>query len=136
MKNHRIVGFVASCFDLMHAGHCLMLKDAKKHCDYLIVALQSDPTIDRPEKNKPIMTMEERIIIVESNKYVDEIRTYDTEKDLAEMLKELRPDLRILGSDYVGKKTTGQSHCRAVYYHNRDHEWSTSELRRRVAAQL
>ena len=135
MKKQRLVGFVASCFDLMHAGHCLMLEDAKRHCDYLIVGLQSDPTLDRPEKNKPVMTLEERNIIIRSNKYVDEIHVYDTEEDLDTLLKLLRPDVRILGSDYADKNATGQKYSRAVYYHNRSHNWSTSELRHRVAAQ-
>ena len=76
------VGFVASCFDLLHAGHCLMLKDARMQCDYLIAGLQTDPTIDRPEKNKPVMSFEERRIILSSNRYVDEILVYETEKDL------------------------------------------------------
>ena len=83
------VGFTCSCFDLLHAGHILMLKDAKEQCDYLIVGLQTDPTLDRPEKNKPIQSLEERKIQLEAVKYVDEIRIYSTESDLRDMLCEI-----------------------------------------------
>ena len=97
------IGFTCSCFDLLHAGHILMLKDAKEQCDKLIVGLQTDPTLDRPEKNKPIQTLEERKIQLEAVKYVDEIRIYSTEAELRDMLCEIWPDVRILGSDYITK---------------------------------
>ena len=130
---HRRVGFVASCFDLLHAGHCLMLKDAKTQCDYLIAALQLDPSIDRPEKNKPIQSLDERRIQLESVKYIDEIQLYKTEEDLKQLLHEVRPNVRILGSDYIGKTATGQEYCDKVYYHKRNHSWSTTDLRKRCA---
>jgi glycerol-3-phosphate cytidylyltransferase len=132
------VGFVASCFDLLHAGHCLMLKDASQQCDYLIAALQTDPTIDRPEKNTPIMSLEERKTVLESIRYVDEVLMYETEKDLNFALENLKPDVRILGDDYVGKPFTGEGTEKKVYYHKRStHTWSTSSLRHRVfVAQL
>ena len=126
------VGFVASSFDLLHAGHCLMLKDAKSQCDWLVAALQSNPCLDRPEKNKPIQSMTERRIQLESIRYVDEIRVYETEKDLLFMLKRLRPDVRVLGTDYKGKSFTGDDLDIEVYYHDRDHDWSTTGLRDRI----
>ena len=127
------IGFVASTFDLLHAGHCLMLEDAKKHCDWLIAGLQTDPTIDRPNKNKPIMSLEERHIILISNRYVDAVQMYNTEKDLYEILRLMKPDIRILGSDYIGRENeiTGASFCKELYFHERKN-WSTSELRERV----
>ena len=81
MDNNKIIGFTCSCFDLLHAGHILMLKDSKKQCDYLIVGLQTDPTLDRAEKNKPIQSLEERKIQLEAVKYIDEIHVYNSEKD-------------------------------------------------------
>ena len=101
--NKGSIGFTCSCFDLLHAGHILMLKDAKEQCDYLIVGLQTDPTLDRPEKNKPIQSLEERKIQLEAVKYVDEIRIYSTEAELRDMLCEIWPSVRILGSDYITK---------------------------------
>jgi glycerol-3-phosphate cytidylyltransferase len=126
------IGFVASAFDLLHAGHCLMLKDAKSQCDYLIAALQTDPTLDRPEKNKPIQSLEERRIQLESNKYVDEIVTYDTELDLVKILMEKKPHVRIVGSDWKTKTITGDMLCNELYFHERNHNWSSSSLRERI----
>jgi len=141
MKNKKDmkIGFVASCWDLLHAGHCLFLKDAKAHCDYLIAGLQTDPTIDRPEKNKPIMSFDERRILLSANRYVDEIMVYETEKDLEKALEKMRPDVRVLGSDYYQIDTggpayfTGMGTEKEIYYHDRKtHGWSSSELRQRV----
>ena len=132
LKNKKI-GFTCSCFDLLHAGHILMLKDAKKQCDYLIVGLQTDPTIDRPkEKNKPIQSLEERKIQLEAVKYIDEIIVYNTEKDLHALLEKTMPDIRILGSDYINKKFTGQNLNIKTYYHKRSHNFSTSSLRKKI----
>jgi len=128
----KIVGFVASSFDLLHSGHCLYLKEAKSVCDYLVAALQTDPTLDRVHKNKPIQTLEERRIQLESNKYVDEIIIYDTENDLCDILKKIKPDIRILGSDAIGKPITGIDFCQQIRYHLRDHDWSSTNLRRRI----
>lgn len=127
------IGVVASAFDLLHCGHCLMLKEAKSLCDKLVAGLHTDPTLDRPQKNKPIQSLEERRILLESIKYIDEIFLYNTEAELDSTLSEIRPDIRIVGSDWIGKKLTGQQHCKSIYYHKRDHNWSTSELRKRVA---
>ena len=128
----KIIGFVASCFDMVHAGHCLYLQEAKSVCDYLIAALQEDPTIDRPHKNKPIQSLKEREIQLRSNRYIDEIIIYKTEKDLEEILQKIQPDIRILGSDAKGYSITGQQYCKNIYYHNRDHNFSSTELRKRI----
>ena len=127
------IGFTCSCFDLLHAGHIIMLEYAKKRCDRLIVGLQTDPTIDRPDtKNKPIQSLEERRIQLEAIKYVDEIHTYDSEKDLYELLKKLNPDVRILGSDYIGKSFTGDTLNIKIYYHERNHNYSSTNLRKKL----
>ena len=130
------VGFTCSCFDLLHAGHILMLADAKRHCDKLIVGLQTDPTIDRPEKNKPIQSLEERRIQLEAVKYVDEIFTYDTEEELYKKLLDINPDVRILGSDYKGKSFTGDDLDIEIYYHKRNHNYSTTNLREKIERQV
>ena len=126
------IGFTCGAFDLMHAGHMVMLEDAKSVCDKLIVAIQSDPSIDRQFKNRPVQSFEERIIMVEGCKYVDEIVLYHTEEDLLKILKDIEPDIRILGSDYRNKTYTGQDLPIEIYYHNRKHGWSSSALRERV----
>ena len=129
------IGFTCSCFDLLHAGHILMLKDSKEQCDYLIVGLQTDPTIDRPEKNKPIQSFEERKIQLEAVKYVDEIFVYETEQDLYKKLLDIKPDVRILGSDYIGKSFTGDDLDIEIYYHERNHNYSTTNLRKQIKSQ-
>jgi len=131
------VGFTCSCFDLLHAGHIIMLQYAKVRCDKLIVGLQIDPTIDRPEKNKPIQSLEERRIQLEAVKYVDEIFTYDTEKDLYKKLLDIKPDVRILGSDYniPDKKFTGDDLDIKIYYHDRNHNYSTTNLRKKIVSE-
>ena len=130
---NKIVGFTCSCFDLLHAGHILMLEDSKKQCDYLIVGLQSDPTIDRPDtKNKPVQSLKERQIQLEAIKYIDEIVIYNTENELYDLLKEINPDIRILGSDYKNKSFTGDDLSIKIYYHNRNHKFSTTNLRERI----
>ena len=126
------IGFTCSCFDLLHAGHILMLKDAKEQCDYLIVGLQTDPTLDRPEKNKPIQSQKERYIQLEAVKYVDDIFVYDTEASLLDLLKLVKPDVRILGSDYEGKSFTGDNLNIPIYYHERNHNYSSSGLRKKI----
>ena len=127
------IGFTCSCFDLLHAGHILMLKDAKEQCDYLIVGLQTDPTLDRPEKNKPIQSLEERKIQLEAVKYVDEIRVYSTEAELRDMLCEIWPNVRILGSDYITKDNfTGCNYDIPIYYHERNHNYSSTNLRKEI----
>ena len=131
------VGFTASAFDLLHAGHVQMLREAKEHCDYLICGLQVDPQIDRPEKNKPIQTVVERYTQLKAVGYVDEIVPYATEEDLEDILNMYHIDVRILGDEYREKDFTGKEICKrrdiALYFNKRDHRFSSSELRRRVA---
>ena len=126
-------GFTCSCFDLFHAGHIMMLKEAKSKCDHLIVGLQTDPTIDRPEKNKPIQSVVERFIQLEACKYVDEVVVYATEKDLLDILHSYPINIRIVGEEYRDKDFTGKNleHIE-MYYNSRKHSFSTTELRGRV----
>ena len=131
---HDTIGFTCSCFDLLHAGHIIMLQYAKARCDKLIVGLQTDPT-DRPEKNGPIQSLEERRIQLEAVKYVDELFTYDTEEDLYKKLLFINPDVRILGSDYFGKSFTGDDLDIEIYYHKRKHNYSTTNLRKKIVSE-
>lgn len=126
------IGFTCSCFDLFHAGHILMLKEAKQQCDYLIVGLQTDPTIDRPHKNKPIQSVFERFVQLEACKYVDEIVVYATEKDLLDVLLSYPINVRIVGDEYQNKDYTGKDLPIEVYYNTRKHSFSTTELRGRI----
>lgn len=132
------IGIVFSSFDLFHAGHVAMLAEAKNHCDYLIAALQTDPTIDRPDtKNPPIQSIVERQIQVSTNRNVDEVVVYQTEKDLEDLLLILPVDVRILGVEYADKEFTGKQICInrgiEIVYNGRDHSFSSSSLRKRVA---
>ena len=129
-------GITFSTFDLLHAGHVQMLREAKEQCDYLIVGLQTDPTIDRPEKNQPVQTIVERYTQLKAISYVDEVIPYETESDVLDILSLYRPNVRIIGSDYREKDFTGKEECRKlnieVYYNSREHRFSTSGLRERV----
>mgnify|MGYP003334917693 FL=1 len=131
------VGITFSTFDLLHAGHIAMLREAKSKCDYLIVGLQSDPTIDRPDtKNKPIQTMFERYLQLKAVEYVDEVVPYQTETDVIDILQTLPIDVRILGKEYKEKDFTGKDVCNQrgveLYFNTRDHRFSTTDLRKRV----
>lgn len=130
------IGITCSSFDLFHAGHVKMLEEAKEHCDFLIVALQTDPTIDRPEKNKPKQSIVERYIQVEACKYVDQIVPYTTEKDLEDIFLSFRLDVRIIGEEYKDKHFTAKDICKdrgiEIIYNSRAHDWSSSELRNRI----
>ncbi len=127
------VGFTCSTFDLFHAGHVMMLKEAKTQCDYLIVGLQIDPTIDRPTtKNKPVQSVLERFIQVQACKFVDEIIPYATEKELMDILTSYPIDVRIIGEEYRDKQFTGYQLPMSVYFNSRQHSFSTTELRQRV----
>jgi glycerol-3-phosphate cytidylyltransferase len=132
------IGITFSTFDLLHAGHIAMLAEAKNHCDYLIAALQTDPTIDRPDsKNPPVQTIVERQIQLSTNRNVDEVVVYQTEKDLDDLLLILPVDVRILGIEYADKEFTGKEICKKrgieIIYNGRDHSFSSSSLRKRVA---
>ena len=131
------IGFTCSTFDLFHAGHIIMLKEAKAQCDYLIVGLQTDPTIDRPtEKNKPVQSIFERYVQLQACKYVDEIVVYATEKDLVDILLSYPINVRILGEEYEHRLFTGRQECISkgieFYFNKREHTFSTTELRQRV----
>ena len=131
------VGFTCSTFDLLHAGHVMMLREAKSVCDHLVVGLQVDPTIDRPQsKNKPVQSLVERYVQLEAIVYVDEIIPYQTEQDLEDILQMYPIDVRILGVEYREKEFTGKDICRQrgidLYFNKRDHRFSTTDLRKRV----
>jgi len=129
-------GITASAFDLLHAGHILMLQEAKTVCDHLVVALQTDPTIDRPSKNKPIQTIEERFVQLSGCKFVDDIITYNTEAELEAIFRNLDVDVRIIGEEYKDKEFTAKDICIErgieIYYNSRKHSYSTTELRKRI----
>ena len=128
------VGVLFSSFDCMHAGHMIMLKDATTQCDYLVIGLQTNPTIDRADtKNKPIMSLEERYEMVLGCKYIDDIFIYETEKELHDFLKNFKWDVRILGSDWNGKKYTGHEIKKGViYWHERSHNFSSTNIRKAI----
>ena len=132
MKKKMVIGFTCSAFDLTHAGHYLMLEEVRGKCDFLIVGLQSDPSIDRKSKNKPIQTLKEREIQIKACKYVDKIVHYKTEKDLVNLLKKINPDIRFLGEDWKGKSFTGKELPIKIIFNSRGHNYSTTNLRKRI----
>ena len=131
------IGITFSTFDMLHAGHIAMLSDAKNHCDYLIAGLQTDPTIDRDTKNKPIQSIVERQIQLAACRYVDEVVIYQTEQDLVDLLLILPLDVRVLGVEYEEVNFTGRMECELrdieLVFNKRDHSFSSSSLRKRVA---
>lgn len=131
------VGFTCGVFDFCHAGHVLMFKECKKVCDYLIVGIKVDPTVDKPGKSKPVQSIVERQIQVQACRYVDEIIVYETEKDLVDILSVLDIDIRIMGADHEGRPTSeGREVCRKrgikFFYNKRGHRFSSTELKRRI----
>jgi len=128
------IGFTCGAFDLVHAGHYLMFAEAKQHCDHLIVGLQEDPSIDRALKNKPVMSLEERLIILQGIKYIDSILIYQTEQDLLDWLhaNQHRLSVRIIGLDWKDKPFTGHELPIPVIFNARNHSYSSSELRQRI----
>jgi len=135
-NSERIVGITFSTFDLLHAGHIAMLREAKNTCDYLICGLQVDPSFDRAEKNAPVQTLVERWMQLQAVKYVDEIVPYQSEADLEDILQLFNIDVKIMGPEYKDKDFTGKSICTQrgieIYYNNRDHRFSSTDLRKRV----
>ncbi len=129
-------GITFSAFDLFHSGHVAMLKEARSNCDYLMVGLQTDPTIDRPEKNKPIQSVFERYVQLEGCKYIDEIIPYETEKDLIDILLTYDVNVRFIGEEYKQNEFTGKQLCVdkgiELYYNKRQHSFSTTGLRKRI----
>ena len=134
------VGFTCSAFDLLHAGHIQMLREAKEQCDYLICGLQMDPSLDRKEKNSPIQTVVERYTQLKAVSYVDEIIPYLTEADLDDILSMYQIDVRILGEEYREKDFTGKDICKKrgiqLYFNKREHRFSSSDLRNRVLERM
>lgn len=130
------IGITFSTFDLFHAGHVKMLEEAKSKCDYLIAGLQTDPTLDRPNKNKPTQTVVERYIQLKGCKFVDEIVPYATEQDLEDILQSFQIDMRIVGDEYIEKDFTGRKYCEEkgiqLYFNTRDHRFSSTGLRKEV----
>ncbi len=138
-KDCGTIGFTCSTFDLLHAGHVTMLEEAKRQCDFLIVGLQNDPTLDRPgQKNTPVQSLVERQIQLSAVKFVDDLVVYNTEKDLEDLLLSLPIDVRILGVEYEDKEFTGRKICQdkgiKLYFNTRDHSFSSTSLRERVAS--
>lgn len=135
-KNKKIIGITCSTFDLLHAGHIIMLEECKKYCDYLICALQVDPSIDRPEKNKPIQSLVERYIQLDAVQYVDKIIQYTTEEELISIFSSLDLDVRIIGEEYKDTEFTAKNICQKrgikLVYNKRDHDFSTTNLRERI----
>ena len=137
MLNKYNIGFNCSTFDLFHVGHVTMLKEEKRFCNYLIAAIQTDPTIDRPDtKNKPVQSIYERFCQVSACRYVDEVLVYSTEEELLNIIKTQHIDIRFLGDEYKTKDFTGKQWCLdnriELHYHLRDHPYSSSALRTRV----
>jgi len=128
-------GFIASAFDIMHPGYILMLKECKDHCSYLVAALHSNPEWQREDKNIPIMSLHDRFLILKSIRYIDEIAPYKNEDELLNLLKFYKPDIRFLGTDYKdGPKSniTGYTMATEIYYIDRFHDYSSSDLRKRI----
>lgn len=135
----KLRGLVCSAFDLLHAGHMLMLEDAKNHCDILVAGLQVDPSVTDvayrgQKKDKPVLSVKERGILLKGIRYIDEVFVYTDEPDLYIKIKNFGPHIRILGSDWRERKATGQEFADIIYYHERTHDYSTSSLRKRITS--
>jgi|TARA_B100000073_G_scaffold197568_1_gene163632 glycerol-3-phosphate cytidylyltransferase len=128
------VGFTCGAFDLLHAGHVVMLQEAKNNCDFLIVGLQTDPTLDRSDKNKPVQSIYERYIQLHGIEAVDEVIPYDRESSLMDILTTKPIDIRFVGEEYKDKQFTGQHLDIEIYYTSRSHTFSSTDLRKRVKA--
>lgn len=127
-----VVGFTCSAFDLLHAGHVVMLQEARSKCDYLICGLLVDPSVDRPDtKNKPVQSMFERYLQLSACKYVDEIIPFEREQDIVDIILTINPDIRFCGEEYKDVDHTGKGLC-YTYYNKRKHSFSTSSLRQRI----
>lgn len=129
-------GVIAGNFDVIHPGYIAMFKECKANCDEFLVLLHSDPSIERPEKIKPILSVQERDEMLMSIKYIDNVFVYDTEADLVNLLGLIRPDIRFLGDDYKGKKYTGDHLSIPVYYLDRSHGWSTTKFKKLIAKSI
>ena len=132
-----VKGIIAGNFDVIHPGYVRYFKDAKKSaCDYLIIALHVDPTVERPHKARPILTAEERTEVLMAIRYIDEVVYYNTEAELVKLLEDIKPGVRILGTDYQEKSFTGDHLHIPVYYHTRNHDWSTTRFKDEITTQV
>ena len=131
----KIVGFTAGNFDLIHPGYIYTFEEAKKHCDHFLVFLQEDPSLHRKSKYKPVIPLHERYRTLMAIEYVDEVFTYQTEEDLIRLIEIFKPDLRILGEDYLGQRFTGDYMNIPVLYTSRSHGWSTTKLKDEITKQ-
>lgn len=125
-------GFIAGSFDVIHPGYIAMFKEAKENCDFLIVGLHVDPTIERSEKIKPVLDYGDRFEILSSIRYIDQIYPYKLESDLVKLIKKINPEIRFLGDDYKNKMITGQELNIPIYYINRSHGWSTTRFKQLI----
>lgn len=131
-RKKKVIGFTCGAMDLLHAGHVLMLKECKSKCDFLVVGLQTNPRLDRLDKNKPIETLKERKVRLEGCRYVDKIIVYKTERNLYQLLKKLKPDVRFVGADWRGKDFTGNDLPLKIVFNSRGHNYSSTYLRERI----
>lgn len=130
-------GLIAGSFDIIHPGYIELFEDAKRNaCNYLIIALQGDPTIERPDKCKPIQTVGEREYILKSIRYIDEVIHYNTEKELLDIIKKIEYNVRVVGSDYRNVEFTGSDHEKEIYYHERNHPYSLTDLKNKITEQM
>ena len=132
MKTKPVIGFTCGAFDLTHAGHYLMFMECREQCDHLVVGLQIDPSVDRPDKNKPVQSVEERMVQLSACRHIDTVLCYNDEKDLIRLLKEVNPDVRFIGVDWKDKEYTGKDLPIKVIFNTRDHGYSSSSLRKRI----
>lgn len=130
------IGIIAGSFDVIHPGYVDMFKESRQHCNYLVVALQDDPTTERPSKCKPVLSYDDRKKILQSIRYIDEVIYYNTEKELENILKNKEYNVRILGDDYVDKQATGQEYSEKIVYIKRDHGWSTTKYKNLICKSL
>ncbi len=135
-KENVIIGITCGSFDIIHPGYIMLFKECKNQCDEFIIALQGDPTIDRPEKNKPVQTLEERKQILESIRYIDKVITYNTEDDLYELLQKEKLDVRFIGEDWRDKKYTGHDLPIKIIFNSRSHDYSATKLKNQIADSL
>jgi glycerol-3-phosphate cytidylyltransferase len=133
--NRETLGFTAGNFDLLHPGYIRCFREAKKHCDRFIVFLQKDPSLHRKSKYKPVISLYNRYEALMSIKYIDDVYTYQTEEELSDLIKFWKPDIRILGEDYIGKPFTGDDLPPRIVYTTRSHGWSTTKLKDQITRQ-
>ena len=133
MMNKKFIGLIAGNFDIIHPGYIKMFKECKNYCEILVVLLHEDPSIERPEKLKPILSVDERKEMLNSLEYVDQIMIYKTEADLYNLISQRKPDIRFLGDDYINKPITGDDLNLPIHYLNRDHGWSTTKYKQLIA---